>query len=111
MYEAATGHRVSLEEMERAADRGKLLYRAVLIRNHARDRDLEVNAAYPALTIPDPWGETASWEDFNRLVDLYYERRDWDKETAWPYREEWERVGLGDIADEMEALGKLPERG
>lgn len=107
-FEAATGYHMTLDEMNEAADRGKLLFRAVLIRNHGRDREMEVNAAYPALTIPDPWGETSTWDEFNRLVDLYYEHRNWDKKTAWPYREEWERVGLGDIADEMEKLGKLP---
>jgi aldehyde:ferredoxin oxidoreductase len=39
---------------------------------------------------------------------MYYEQRGWDKQTGWPTRETYERLGLGEVADELEALGKLP---
>lgn len=109
MYEAATGLALTKEDLDEAAIRSKLLTRAILIRNHDRDREMEVNAVWPGISIPDQYGEVADWDGFNDLVDLYYEARGWDKATAWPYRSTWEKYGLADVADEMERLGKLPE--
>ena len=109
-WSCATGMEMSYEELCDAATRAKLLFRAVLIRNYSRDREMEVNAVWPGITIPDPMGEVADWDGFNHLVDMYYDSREWDRETAWPYRETWEKYGLGYIADDMEKLGKLPEK-
>ena len=36
---------------------------AILIRNFGRDRDMEVNAVFPTMQYPDPWGETSLLED------------------------------------------------
>jgi aldehyde:ferredoxin oxidoreductase len=47
-------------------------------------------------------------EDWNDLVDLYYDRRGWDRETGWPTRETYEKYGLGDVAEALDAIGKLP---
>ena len=110
MYEAATGYPMTEEELRDSAVRSKLLFRAILIRNFGRDREMEVNAVWPGICIPDSWGETADWDDFNHLVDMYYDTRGWDRKTAWPYRDIWEKYGLKYIADEMEILGKLPVR-
>lgn len=110
MYECATGYPMSEEELNASAERSKLLYRAILIRNYERTRRMEVEAVWPGICIPDPWGEVADWDGFNRLVDRYYNTRGWDKETAWPYRDTWDRAGLGYVADDMEAAGKLPTR-
>jgi aldehyde:ferredoxin oxidoreductase len=46
-----------------------------------------------------------SWEDWNDITDLYYEKRGWDKKTGWPTRVTLERFGLGDIADALEKIG------
>ena len=108
MYEAATGLRMTPEEIYLAAERIKNLFRAILIRNHGRTRELEVGEVYPILTYPDADGKTAGWDDFNRLVDMYYDRRGWDKATGWPTRETYERLGLFQVAEEMESIGKLP---
>lgn len=108
MLYAATGQDMSLEEMHEMAVRGRLLFRAILIRDSGRTREQEVNAIYPGLTYPDSVGLTTSWEDWNDVVDLYYEERGWDKETGWIPREQYEKYGLKDVADAMEAIGKLP---
>ncbi len=109
MYEAATGNHLSLEELKDMAIRSRLLFRSILIRNYGRTREQEVNAIYPGLTYPDSVGLTTSWEDWNDLVDLYYEERGWDKKTGWIPREQYEKYGLKDVADEMETIGKLPQ--
>lgn len=108
MYEAATGLSLSVEELDEAATRSKLMFRAILMRNYNRTRVMEVNAIWPGVSIPDQYGEVADWDGYNNLVDMYYDTRGWDRENGWPYRSTWEKYGLGYIADEMDGLGKLP---
>jgi aldehyde:ferredoxin oxidoreductase len=108
MFVAATGIQATEEEIGAAAERSKLLMRAITMRNFGRDREMEVNAVFPTLQYPDPRGESVTWEEWNDFVDLYYDARGWDKKTGWPTRETWEKYGLKDIAEDMEKLGKLP---
>lgn len=108
MFTAATGIPMTAEELDRVAEKSRLLFRAILIRNFGRDRKMEVEAVLPAMQYPDSHGETCSREDWDDLTDLYYARRGWDRETGWPTRETYEAFGLGDVADELAALGKLP---
>lgn len=72
---------------------------------------MEVKEVFPFMTYPDPWGKVMTWDSWNDFVDLYYKQRGWDLETGWPTRKVWESVGLGDVADEMEAMDKLPPEG
>jgi aldehyde:ferredoxin oxidoreductase len=108
MYSAATGIDCTWADLATAGDRTKLIFRAILMRNSGRCRDLEVDEAYPYITYPDPNGEVCTWDEWNDAVDLMYEARGWDLTTGWPLREAGEAVGLKDIADEMEKLEKLP---
>lgn len=108
MLNAAAGTDLTGDDLEYQAMRSFLMFRAILIRNFGRNRKMEVEAVFPAITIPDTFGEVATWEEFNDLVDIYYDALGWDRETGWPTREVYEKYGLSDIADELEALGKLP---
>ena len=45
--------------------------------------------------------------DLEPMLDEYYRIRGWDVATGLPKRERLERLGLGDIADALEAMGKL----
>lgn len=110
MYAAATGYPMTEEELNEAAYRSKLLFRATLIRNHGRCRRTEMESIWRILCVPDSLNEVADWQLWNEMVDLYYEARGWDLETGWPYRETYERYGLSDVADELGRLGLLPER-
>ena len=110
MYTAATGYPMTPEELYDAAYRSKLLMRAIFIRNHGRTRRMEIEQVWRVMVIPDSWNQTADWQLWNEFVDLLYDERGWDRETGWPYRETYEKYGLKDVADEMEALGLLPER-
>lgn len=110
IFQAATGYPLTPEELEFAAWRSKLLFRAILIRYHGRTRRKEMEAIWRTISIPDSWNEVADWQQWNEMTDLYYESRGWDLETGWPYRETYEKYGLKDVADEMEKLGFLPER-
>lgn len=109
MFKAATGVKdATKEDIDMFADRGKIIERAIFMRDHGRTRDMEVVQVYPWMTYPDPWGDTVTWDEWNDLVDLYYSARKWDLETGWPTREAWEEVGLNDIADFFAEVGKLP---
>jgi aldehyde:ferredoxin oxidoreductase len=109
MYTVATGIPLSEKELRKAAERSRHLFRAILIRNYDRTRELEVGQVFPIMQYPDPWGKTVEWDEWNTLVDLYYEERGWDKATGWPTREKYESLGLKYVADELEQLGKLPD--
>lgn len=111
MFGAAIGEEVTADELYAYAERARLLFRAILMRNHGRCRDLEVPQVYPNMTYPDPKGEVATWDEWNDVVDRYYRTSGWDLETGWPYRSTWEKAGLSYIADEMEKLGMLPPEG
>jgi len=108
IFNMATGLNLSETDINNAAERIKNLFRAILIRNYGRTREIEVREVLPMLTYPDADGKTVSEEEYNYLVDNYYKIRGWDLKTGWPTRETYERYGLKEIADELEALGKLP---
>ena len=108
MLEAATGIKMSVEELYLACERSKNLFRAILMRDSGRCRAMEEPEAYRPLQYPDCEGQTVSPEEFSKLVDMYYDIWGWDRETGWPTRETWIRCGLEDVAEEMEKLGKLP---
>ena len=108
MYQAATGYPITPEELDEAAYRSKLLFRAILIRNYGRTRKMEVEQIWHVMQIPDSLNEVGDWKQWNEMVSLMYEARGWDLETGWPYRETYEKYGLKDVADEMEKLGLLP---
>jgi aldehyde:ferredoxin oxidoreductase len=109
IFNMATGMNLSEEEITNAAERIKNLFRAILIRNYSRTREMEVNEVLPMLTYPDADGKTVSKEEYNYLVDNYYRLRGWDLKTGWPTRATYEKYGLKEIADELELLGKLPD--
>ncbi|RLG46998.1 MAG: aldehyde:ferredoxin oxidoreductase, partial [Thermoproteota archaeon] len=47
--------------------------------------------------------------NLERMLDEYYQLRNWDLETGIPKRETFERLGMSDIAEELEKSGvKLP---
>ncbi len=109
MFRAATGAKqATREDIDHLADRGKIIERAIFMRDHNRTRDMEIVQVYPWMTFPDPWGATVTWDEWNDFVDLFYKDRQWDLQTGWPTREAWEDVELGDIADFFEKEGKLP---
>jgi aldehyde:ferredoxin oxidoreductase len=41
------------------------------------------------------------------MLDEYYDVRGWDKNTGRPTRKTLERLGLAEVADELERLGCL----
>ena len=46
----------------------------------------------------------------NRMLDEYYDLHQWDRKTSWPYRETLEELGLNEVIEELEPLGKVPRK-
>ncbi len=109
LFSAVTGIEVDEKGLDTLGERNKNMQRALLVRNYDRCRDIEVNEIMPWFKRPDATRGIAIDEDkFNGLVDTYYSLRGWDKRTGRPTRATLERLGLHDIADALETLGKLP---
>jgi len=105
MFTAATGLSMTESELDAAAWRSFLLFRSILIRDFGRTRELEVGVIFPTMQYPDSDGKTVSWDEWNDLVDIYYNKRGYDLETGRPLRATYEKYGLGDVADTLEASG------
>jgi hypothetical protein len=45
-------------------------------------------------------------ERFVKLLESYYELSGWEVATGWPGQARLEELGLGDVADDLERLGK-----
>ena len=60
---------------------------------------------------PIPTGPLAGWkmdmDQFNKMLDEYYDLHGWDRETSFPRRETLAELGLGSVADDLEKIGKL----
>jgi aldehyde:ferredoxin oxidoreductase len=106
MYSAVVGIEFTLDDL---LQRSKVIYdltRAISVKlGVRREQD------YPApRTFQDPVqsgpfeGKTADPEEYEEILDMYYERRGWDRKTGIPKRETLISDGLGDVAADLEAI-------
>jgi len=113
LYSAVTGVDTGVEEIWKAGERIANLKRAVMVKREDRTREEET---YPDAFFEAPWhtggfiGGTAQLDrgKFEALKDRYYRLCGWDVKTGWPTRHKLEELGLKDVADELERIGKLP---
>jgi aldehyde:ferredoxin oxidoreductase len=112
LYEASTGEKMSEADLDVAGERVYNLLRAIDVRNHGRARngpsshsDWATVADMIGPSIPD--GVPLDLERFSTVLDCYYELRGWNPENGWPTRARLETLGLQDVADELERVGKL----
>ena len=121
LLRAGTGLDWDTAEFERAAERVLNLERAITSSATGAARGRWTSACSP-LSSTTRTGSTPSWatrmaldrEQFVPVMDEYYRLRGWDVETGWPTQERLERLGLGDVYDEMvagaeSASARLPE--
>ena len=119
LYEAVTGVAMDDAGLDEAGERVFNVLRAIDVRNYGRTR-------YRNDVSGDEWTRHEDWatvrdmvgpsipdgipldvEQFRVVLDRYYEMRGWNPETGWPTRARLEALGLGDVADGLEAVGKL----
>ncbi len=105
LYSAATGIETSEQELDRIGDRIQNIDRAIQIRNNDRTAQMEWDAIVPNLKKNPDFEE----DRFKVMTENWYEWLGWDKKTGWPTRTTLEDLDLKDVADDLEAIGKLPE--
>ena len=108
-FEAATGIPTSLEDLYVMAWRALCVERAVQVRDSDRNRDNNDKPNAIFLNRKDRSGISVSEADLEEGLAMIYELLGWDPETGRPTREGLEMWGLGDIADGLEACGRLSE--
>lgn len=108
-FEAVTGLKPSPNYFFEVADRVYALMRAYWIREYAL---MGIKWSRKMDHPPEKWfrdpltkgplaGRKLRKEDYDRLLSWYYEERGWDKQGI-PRRETLEKLGLRDVADELE---------
>jgi aldehyde:ferredoxin oxidoreductase len=110
LYSAATGWETSAEDLKRITTKILNVEKAFNLRrtNLGREDD------YPpprVLNEPIPSGQYAGFhptrENWDKLLDEYYEIHGWEKSTSFPTRDTLEDLGLKQVADDLEKIGKL----
>lgn len=113
LLSAITGIDFSTERLSQAAERVFSLEKAYLIRQGIRRKD----DTPPRRYIEDPvaTGPYKGWktdvQKFEKLKDVYYDKRGWDKKTGAPTKERLEQLGLKSVADDLDKAGVYKERG
>lgn len=122
-YRSVTGVELTKEESYEIGRRIWNLDKAIWVMQ-GRHRDDEVfsdyvydrpnpeDALYPMI-VDGKWeyasgkGRVLDREKFEDFKGRYYQREGWDPATGWPTRATLEGLGLGYVADGLEAAGKL----
>jgi hypothetical protein len=111
-----TGIKLSSREIwEISGDRIWNLQRAIMIKREGRRRESDI---LPDTLFKTVWKEEhpATWEEletqldrdeFEALKTRYYELLGWSIKTGWPTRARLEELDMQDVADELEAMGKI----
>jgi aldehyde:ferredoxin oxidoreductase len=110
MLAPLTGLDITTADLDRAGERIRNLDRALHVRNYDRSRTIDETAEW-VFEYPEKTDGTLLDQGlFDRILDSYYAHRGWDAATGRPTRARLEELGLGDVADELERLGKLPQK-
>jgi aldehyde:ferredoxin oxidoreductase len=109
MLYAVTGVRMDASGMREVANRIYTLERAFLVREGITKQDDFLRGKWVKGPVPTgPFaGHTIEEDQWRQMLEEYYETRGWDPKTGIPLRETLERLGLRDVASELETLGKL----
>lgn len=99
---AVTGIDRSWDEDVRAMEAVATLERAIHAREgRRREDDVYSDGVFKSTT----WTTKA---DFNKALDDYYKTRGWDVKTGIPPRAQLEKLGLKDVADDLEKKYGVP---
>lgn len=107
-YVYATGIEISLDEFKKMGERICVLRRAYNVRQGLTRKDDTLPERFLKEPAPEgpPKGHVV---ELDQMLDEYYEVWGFDKKTGLIPRKRFEELGLKYVADELEALGKLPK--
>jgi len=106
---AATGMKVTEKNLRITGERIVNLQRAYNIREGLSKKDDTLPDRFLKEPIPDGpcKGQTV---DLETMLNEYYQVRGWDTKTGLIPRRKLEELGLKNVADELERMGKLPPK-
>jgi len=105
-YNAVTGMKISEDEVLHIGERIINIERAFNVREGLTRKD----DTLPERVLKEPYpdgpakGQVVNLEP---MLDEYYEFRGWDKDSGLPTKKKLIELGLDDIADDLENMGKL----
>ena len=106
LYNAATGLNISEEDVLHIGERIVNLERAFNVREGLTRQDDSLPARQLEEPLPDgpAKGQVVKLE---KMLDEYYSFRRWDRTSGFPTREILFDLGLKDVVEELEGMGKL----
>jgi aldehyde:ferredoxin oxidoreductase len=104
MYSAVTGVEADEESLRTAADRIYAVERCFLVREGIRKEDdfLKGKWASEAMRGGQFDGSFIDKDKFKKMLEDYYEKRGWDRETGIPTEERLLSLGIQDVAKDLE---------
>ncbi len=106
LYSAVTGFDIDEDEVLVAGERITNLERAFNIREGLTRKD----DTLPQRMLKEPYPDgpaKGQVVDLEPMIDEYYEFRGWDKDSGFPKKSKLLELELGDVADELQSMGKL----
>ncbi|MFC2105914.1 aldehyde ferredoxin oxidoreductase C-terminal domain-containing protein [Candidatus Bipolaricaulota bacterium] len=109
LYSGVTGWQTTAQEIMLTGERIFNLMKAYGVREGmTRASDVWPARFYEKpLTEGSARGTALSMDKVSRLLDEYYELMGWDKQSGLPTRRKLVELGLEEVADEFEYIGKL----
>jgi aldehyde:ferredoxin oxidoreductase len=112
IFNLATGSNLSEGDIMMAAERILAMEKCFNVREGA-DRKLD-DLPYRMMNEPIQTGVlrgmVTSKEWLDEALDRYYALHEWDPVTSWPYRETMDKLGLSDVAAQLERVVSLPKK-
>jgi aldehyde:ferredoxin oxidoreductase len=109
LVSACTGLKMDKKGLIRVAERINNVERAFLVREGISRKDDTIHGRAMEEPVPSGphKGEGLDKKKFSKMLDEYYDAVGWDKKTGIPTRAKLESLGLVDVADDLEKMGKL----
>jgi aldehyde:ferredoxin oxidoreductase len=103
--QASTGQNFTMEQLNQIGDRILTLIRAFWVREYGSNwsRDLDVPPMRwfkESLTTGPLKGAILDLEKYNKMLDIYYQNRGWNKNGV-PTKETLEKLGLADVTSQL----------
>lgn len=112
LFSACTGWDTTPGDIMKLGEKTFTLLRAYTVRQGLTRKDDTFPDRFFTEPLPEgpAKGAVLSRDTIAKVLDEYYELRDWDKRTGLPTREKLIELGLSDVANDLLELGKLPEK-
>lgn len=110
LFSACTGWDTTPEDIMKSGERVFTLLKAYTVRQGLTRKDDTWPERFYTEPLPEgpAKGAVLSRDTIQRLLDEYYDLRGWDRRSGLPTKRKLTELGLGDVADELIKLGKLP---